>query len=670
MRYGARIKTATTMKSYVDTCFLMLEPGRRHLLASGMKFTVIEAVRNELTRLADKDKNVKAAQEALEFMQTHADLFEMSAPMPEELGMRISLREGSQLTADSVFRRIAIRCADEQTPVHFLTADWALAEALGLYATKITYLYREEEKICDWREHRTAVIRHAQDELAVLMAESDVVLSSSGLQSPFLRQFLQNLQSLGIEKSSRPILHSSSLDKVALLGHLPLEIVNMLEENEVVRHCGGEPRYLSETAMLDALFYARTLGRRITVVVSGWHDVVQRYDARSHGAESGVDAVNFRVISPAGGLVPLLKGWRLRVYQKPELITFPMAPGVASAPQPESETQVEECAPLEDEHIPMETVLKDIGSRLAQLVKDEHEWAVRSLIGSSRKRMALAVGYALRWGKKALLQTLVSEARDLPAYCFDNWFKKSPHNANLISDEQLLADDVYYKQLRCVLRNSEELSPDSPAIKILLQLVKSSEKTVSDRARAVLKMLAARGVNPPPPAPELVSPSPVVDCATVDQKYNHLFHQQMARMSMMEFLAEIKKSFRAEEFPAVLPVAIKVARRRNKPGLVTALLNLSGESLSPYCFQNWFAYSKTAADSPRARDLMLRKVFFDQTKRIIRLTPDLSMCRPAMQVLLTLEQDADETVRVRAAQLRALAAAKGAPVPGKTDSAA
>lgn len=58
------------MKSYVDTCFLMLEPGRRHLLASGMKFTVIEAVRNELTRLADKDKNVKAAQEALEF---HAD---------------------------------------------------------------------------------------------------------------------------------------------------------------------------------------------------------------------------------------------------------------------------------------------------------------------------------------------------------------------------------------------------------------------------------------------------------------------------------------------------------------------------------------------------------------------------------------------------------------------
>ena len=46
------------------------------------------------------------------------------------------------------------------------------------------------------------------------------------------------------------------------------------------------------------------------------------------------------------------------------------------------------------------------------------------------------------------------------------------------------------------------------------------------------------------------------------------------------------------------------------------------------------------------------------------------MCRPAMQVLLTLEQDADETVRVRAAQLRALAAAKGAPVPGKSDSAA
>lgn len=524
------------MNPYVDTCFLMSEAGRRYLLESGMRFSVIHSVKNELEKLAAEDKNVKAAQEALAFMAQHAELFDCCEQLPEERDILVSNRAGQNVLADSVFRRIAIRCADEQVPVHFLTADSALAEVLGGYAERITYLERQGGLVRDWREHRTETVPLAEAELAVLLKESDVVLSSSGLRSPFLRQFLLNVQHLAANhKRLRPILHELSQAQISADGHLSLELLELLESSEVVKHCGCETPYRSETAMLDALYYARSAGQNVTVIVSGWDDVVQRYDARSHAAEPGADAVNFRVISPAGGLVPLLNAWQLRKLRKPENMTFPLAPKPAPAER-EAEAHVDAPAPASLEpYIPEEEV-SSIASLPAALEKDDQK----------------------------------------PA---------------------------------------KENGP--------------------------------------------------IDCRKAEAKYNHLIHQQMDKKKMAEFVAELRKTYRPVDLPSIFIVAIKVARRRNKPAMVTALLNQIESPLPAYCFENWFARSKSNADSPRARDLLLRKPFFDITKRIIARSEDLSSCRPAMQVLLTLQRDQDETVRSRASLLQELAAAKGAPVAGK-----
>lgn len=653
------------MNFFVDTCFLMSEAGRRYLLASGMRFSVIRTVKKELEKLAARDKNVKAAQEALSFMAQHAELFELCEQLPEERDILVSNREGQEVLADSVFRRIAIRCADEQVPVHFLTADSALAEVLRGYAERITYLERQGGLVRDWREHRTETVPLAEAELAVLLKESDVVLSSSGLRSPFLRQFLLNVQHLAANhKRLRPILHELSQAQISADGHLSLELLELLESSEVVKHCGCETPYRSETAMLDALYYARSAGRRVTVIVSGWDDVVQRYDARSHAAEPGADAVNFRVISPTGGLVPLLNAWQLRKLRKPEIMTFPLAPIPASAEQ-ESEPHVDVEAP--DVPHTIEEEVSSIGSQLAQLVKNEHTEAVWELVGDSQPRLSLAILHALRWGRLSLLQSLTDKAEVVSAYCFDNWFKKSPRNPDCMTGAQLLADDTYYAQLRIVIRKSKEFSPDSPSIRELATLVSQGEPEAASRAKAILEILRARGVvvdeQQVLQKPEK-EPSPI-DCRKADAKYNHLFHQQMDKMKMDEFVAELRKTYRPVDWPSIFTVAIKVARRRNKPAMVTALLNQISDSVPAYCFENWFARSKTNAESPRARDLLLRKSFFDITKRIIARSEDLSSCRPSMQVLLTLQRDQDETVRSRARLLQELAAAKGAPVPGK-----
>ena len=114
-----------------------------------------------------------------------------------------------------------------------------------------------------------------------------------------------------------------------------------------------------------------------------------------------------------------------------------------------------------------------------------------------------------------------------------------------------------------------------------------------------------------------------------------------------------------EELPLLKVVAIKVARRQNRPTAIAALLK-GMERLPPYCFEQWFTRSKSA-ESPRARDLLLRKTFFDMTKRIIRLSDSLQACRASMQTLQLLTQDADETVRTRAANVIKLAIEKGAP---------
>ena len=300
------------MKCYVDTCFLMNEDGRRYLLTAGLYCSVIATVKGELDKLTEPESFHKEARNALDFLQLHAELFELLPPVPEEADIRKSLSPERSIQADSVFRRIAIRCADEQTPVHFLTADMALAEVLGVYAEKITFLDRAGKLVLDWQKHRKACVQTAQTELSALLSENTVVLTASGLQSPYLHQFLLNVQAVAPEKTHRPRLHLLSLESFSEYGHLSWETQNLLESGVVAHFQGYETPYRSESAMLDALYYARTSGRKITLIVSGWHEAVHRYDSRSYAAEHEPDVVNFRIITPMGGLQPLLNAWRLR----------------------------------------------------------------------------------------------------------------------------------------------------------------------------------------------------------------------------------------------------------------------------------------------------------------------------------------------------------------------
>ena len=112
--------------------------------------------------------------------------------------------------------------------------------------------------------------------------------------------------------------------------------------------------------------------------------------------------------------------------------------------------------------------------------------------------------------------------------------------------------------------------------------------------------------------------------------------------------------------PHKLASALLIARRWGKREILRMLM-AKVDWLPTYCFEHWFTRSSSYADSPRAHDLLLRKSFFDITKRIISLSPNLQSCRASMQTLRNLSRDTDPTIRSRALELIQFATAKNAP---------
>ncbi len=507
MRYGARTATPSVMKSFVDTCFLMNAPGRQYLLDSGVKCTVIDTVKKELERQIEKN-NKREAQAALDFMKAHAGLFEELPACSEERDMRFAVREGQEISADGVFRRIAIRCADEQIPVHFLTADWDLASVLSIYASRITYLSRRSGKVCDWKVHLEEEQRQARADLSDLMAESDLVLSSSGLKSPHLRQFLRNVQLLKPKAEERPILHRCSQDRLSEQNHLPLDVIDLLSDSAVIRHCGCETPYQSETALLDALYYARSMGRRVAVIVSDWHDVVQRYEAQSHAAEPGADAVNFRLITSVGGLMPLLCSWSLRKMGRPELISFPVAPGLASAPQPEPERAplpsksgrpVNEEGKREKKAAGMtcEEAYTRLHSRLRQQMEnmsaEEFAAELQKVYGAEdilSIRVA-AIKVARRCNKPTVVACLLMSCPSLPSYCLENWFARNAKSSPPVRD--LLKRKTFYECTKKIIQRTQDVGNCTAVMTTLLNLMRDKDPDVGIRAEMMRNLLVSKG---------------------------------------------------------------------------------------------------------------------------------------------------------------------------------
>lgn len=653
------LTTTLTMNHFVDTCFLMHETGRRYLLAAGLRFSVIQTVKEELQRLADKTPPSAAACEGLALLQEYPERFEVLPVLPEELDIRRSLPPGQRMMADSVFRRIAIGRADKQQPVHFLTSDTALAEVLGLYVEKITFFDRRKLTVTDWQECRAEKIQEAKSTLAQQLGQSDVVLTSSALRSPFLNQFLQNVQAAALEKTQLPRLHG--LSRSVCPGHLSWETLALLANDEVVHSIASDASYVTESALLDALYFARSSGRNIIMLVSGWHDVVHRYDARTRAHEFNADSVIFCEIAPMGDLAPLLNDWRLRKFSEGPGLPFPKAPAPVEEPmpsQPELQTAIPDVQTLPEMSI--EDTARQEGPLLAQLVKTGQDASVMEVAARSRAHGALAVLYACRWGKPELLGRLLQDVEELPGYCFDHWFKKSPNNGSIVPREQLLMNDAYYAYLRCVVRLTKELHADSPSVAVLQSYQRGMGDCLPKRAKAILEMIRNRGVEV---EVEHVSKKARKAAAPLSFKgAEHRYYAQLVtmvgEMKAADFVDEITKLVRPVDLETVRLLGIKAARRLDRPATISALLKCF-ERLPAYCFENWFSRTKGSEKSPRARDLLLRKSFYDLTRRIIRMSDNLSTCDAALQTLQNLIRDEDETVHTRALEILRQAEEKG-----------
>lgn len=107
-------------------------------------------------------------------------------------------------------------------------------------------------------------------------------------------------------------------------------------------------------------------------------------------------------------------------------------------------------------------------------------------------------------------------------------------------------------------------------------------------------------------------------------------------------------------------LALIYARRWDRADIVGALLDDS-ESLSSYCFENWFKRSQNATRNIGQEDLLLNEKYYSLLRRLIGKSPDLSGCNDSMGKLHHLSINAiTQTARKRAADIMQLAQAKGA----------
>ncbi|MBE6417299.1 MAG: hypothetical protein E7033_02410 [Akkermansiaceae bacterium] len=616
---------------YVDTCFLMQAKGREYIAAGKGRCRVIVSVKRELLRLSARNL---AAREACLFCEKEPAPVEFAPLLPEERDIEKTLKPGESVSADSVFRRIAIQCESLGKSVRFLTADTALAGVLSLYrGVCVTFFAAQDNSVVDWDTYRRKNINRTQQELLLWMAGKDVVLAASCLTSPHLMQFLRNIKEAGLPHADLPLLHKISQESATENGHLTRLALSWLADASLVRHVSCEAEYGSEAALFDAVYYARTSGRPICILVADWA-LADRYNAAGRAAEMLPDSVCFCNLNVWGFPVPLHKDWRLL----------------------RKEEQLNPSIPL----LPPSVAKVDDISTLIPLIQNEHMAEVQAFVGDCPHKLASALLIARRWGKREILRMLMAKVDRLPALCLNAWFKEHKKSPARLSHEALLEDDEYYACLRLVIERTEEVASAQNSIAILIHLARQGIGKSAQRARVLLGELRRRGAAV---ADKDVAPINIFQpkyVAAIEKNYLERLTSIIKSAKMAEIPALLAEMATVEEFPVLHALAIKIARRQNRPGVVTLLLK-NCEALPAYCFEHWFTRSSSYADSPRAHDLLLRKSFFDITKRIISLSPNLQSCRASMQTLRNLSRDTDPTIRSRALELIQFATAKNAP---------
>ncbi len=478
--------------TYVDTSFLMNEQGRKYLQAGGRRVKVIRTIMDELQRQSSNPGAVQARR-LLEEQPQFFDL--LSAELSEERDARKGMPEGMYISADSVFRRIAIRGLDSETNVRFLTADTALAETLSVYPTShVTCLLRQSGELGDWRVMREKLAKEVQQSLLEWLSCTDVVLTSSALRSPYLHRFLLNVQAVNPGGALLPIVHKISIDSVLSRGHVSREVMELLDDRRVVRREGVETVYRTEFAMLDAVYGARCLGRDVCMLVADW-ELADSMEARSRGHEQRADVLSYCLLTPWGSTMPLWKDWRLlREAERGSaelLLAEPMqaepvdkSPFAEQQPEPQKATlSMEEFAHLAHQFNPK------VGGRVRQGAANTIAEELRGLNPQQPEAMlVLGILSARRQNKPELAEVLISSLSAIHPYCLENWFRAgngagSPKAATIVKSE------VYYKLTKRIIAISQNLSPCTGLVQRLTML----RSHAPAHADELLKQVKARG---------------------------------------------------------------------------------------------------------------------------------------------------------------------------------
>ena len=481
--------------TYVDTCFLMDAAGRSYVLNNRLRVKVIHAVQRELARHGANPEAIKAQA----VIMSNPEWFEkLTAERGEEKERRLYHQE-KDAPADRIFRTMAIRCQDFGKKMCLLTADSALADALSVYeGVSIMFIdrYNKSRVVQEWLAYKSERVKQAQLGLSSFLAEKDIVLSSSGLQSAGLRQFLQNIAALGAEQQHLPILHEETIRIVQHNMHLEKEVRDLLASGKVIRHKkmreqSGTAFYCTEAALMEDIYFSRKEGRGVCILVSGEDELVRRYDARTRGAEPGADAICFYVLNSYGEPTPLLKAWfllREEDTDSPAEIAppehkplSPALPDDKAAPGKPASLSMEEVAKL------AHTFNQKVGARVRQGDADSIADELRSLCPEQADIMfVLGILSARRQNKPSMVSELIQASKAIHPYCMENWFMAgngAPKAATMVKN------DAYFKLTKQIINRSQNLSPCKGVVQRLKQLRQSAPENVE----VLLRQVQAKG---------------------------------------------------------------------------------------------------------------------------------------------------------------------------------
>lgn len=129
-------------------------------------------------------------------------------------------------------------------------------------------------------------------------------------------------------------------------------------------------------------------------------------------------------------------------------------------------------------------------------------------------------------------------------------------------------------------------------------------------------------------------------------------------------LADIQRSINGERFK--LELAIIYARRWEREDVLAALIS-QADSLSSYCFNNWFKRSQNAEHSMSLDDLLLNGTYYNLLLQLIEKTPFFAHSEDAISKLQLLQRSAIVAeVKKRAAYILELIKSKGATIPSQS----